>query len=111
MKANMIIVRGLDGREIVGENFDDIQTRVYRELPPKRLPNGRISESHYDLVLLIPGRTPHKSPAIFWRGCNALAITPEASVILTAPPEPERPREFWGRCPAWTFLARGGMTS
>jgi hypothetical protein len=71
VKASMIIVRGLRGREVRGEDWDRVQHEVYTTLPPARCEG---CDSVYELVLLVPGMAPIRSDATFYRGCNALAV-------------------------------------
>jgi hypothetical protein len=79
MKANMIIVRGLNGKEIRGEDWGKVEHETYMTLPPKRMEK---TDAFYDVVLLVPGKEPTKFEGIIYRGCNCIAIPAGVSQYL-----------------------------
>ncbi len=76
MKANMIIIRGLNGKEIRGENWGQLEYLAYTTLAPR---NCVGADSYFDLILLVPGCKPIRTDAVFYRGCNCLAV--DSSVV------------------------------
>lgn len=74
VKANMIIIRGLNGREIRGESWDVLQHQMYVTLPAKRT---ECCDSYFDVVLLVPGLEPIKFEGVIYRGCNCIAVPSE----------------------------------
>jgi hypothetical protein len=80
MKANMIIVRGLKGREVVGEDWFEVEQRVYRMLPPREI----LDRMHgvFTVIALIPGQPLRKCDGIMYRGCNCIAVMPYVSEVL-----------------------------
>ncbi len=77
-----MILRGLDGRELVGESWSKLERQAYNT-PCKR--QDERFNSYYDLVLLVPGRAPIRCEVVFYRGCNCLAIPND--VVDLIPPE------------------------
>jgi hypothetical protein len=73
----MIIVRGLNGQEVRGEDWGKVEHAVYTTLPPKRMER---CDLYFDLVVLVPGMAPIKSEAIMYRGCNCLAV--DSGVVI-----------------------------
>jgi hypothetical protein len=78
VKANLIIVRGRNGAEIRGEDWDTIQHQVYTGLINKR--RDERSNSYYDLVVLVPGMAPMRSECVIYRGCNCIAV--DSNVVM-----------------------------
>ena len=79
IKANLIIIRGRNGSEIRGEDWDKLQHRAYMEMIPAR---SYGSDSVFDLVVLVPGMSPIHSDAVFYRGSNALAVSSDVVKFL-----------------------------
>lgn len=77
-KIQMVVVRGKYG-EIVRDTFDAAQSVAYTTLAPaKRMGDpakGEINtSSYYDLLVYVEGEEVHRCEAVFYRGCNALAM-------------------------------------
>ena len=79
VKANMIIIRGLNGKELRGESWSKLEHEVYMTLPPKRMERA---DSYFDVVLLVPGLEPIKFEGIIYRGCNCIAVPSEVVRFL-----------------------------
>ena len=79
VKAAMISVRGRDGREVRGEDWDRIQHEVYTSLLPQKVVG---SDYGYGLVILVPGMEPMRTDAWMYRGCNCLAVPSEVVQYL-----------------------------
>jgi hypothetical protein len=91
MKANLIIICGERTKqwphvpdEIVGEDFQKLQHLAYTTMVGRHLGNGISWQgTEFTVVVLVPGQEPVKGPGIFYRGCNALALTPELARALS----------------------------
>ncbi len=81
-KANMMIIRGKDGKEFVSESWSKLEHHAYTGMAPKRVDK---TGDYFDLVLLVPGREPIKCEVEFIRGCNAFAIPADIGDFI--PPE------------------------
>lgn len=88
MKANLIFIRGKAGfekkgcpSEVWGENWEQLEHRAYMQMVGLDNEDPRVT-GLFEVVALVPGREPIKSTAIFYRGCNRLAITSELSEVL-----------------------------
>lgn len=98
-KANMMIIRGLRGKEFVSESFTRIQHHAYVEMAPMRV--GDRGESIFQLVLLIPGQEPIRTEVEFFRGCNGLSMAPEIAELI--------PPEFYDPLQAIRYASEHGL--
>ena len=71
VKANMIAIRGLNGKEIRGEDWNKLEHEAYVSLPPARMER---CDAFFDVVLYVPGLEPIKFEGIIYRGCNCIAV-------------------------------------
>jgi hypothetical protein len=88
-KANMLIIRGLRGKQFTSESFERVQHHAYTKLTPLRV--GNRGESIFQLVLLVPGQEPVRTEVEFFRLCNVLSMAPEIAALI--PPEFRDPLE------------------
>ncbi len=99
-----MILRGKKG-EIRSESWSHLEHRAYTttDVIPFRDddPEMRGMDSHYTLVLLVPGREPIRTTATFYRGCNCLAVPSDAAEFI--------PPEFADPIEAMEYAIRNGL--